>query len=65
MSEDFERMAIGTMDEIIAIRKFCNDLIVLKNAKDSDVINNPAIRQKIDEIEQFYAWHVNTYPVIV
>lgn len=61
-SSDFEVMPIGSTFEITTMRKLSNELIALKNAKDSDRVNDPAIRQKIDEIEQFYNWHIESYP---
>jgi type III secretion system FlhB-like substrate exporter len=60
---DFEVMPIGTMVEVRELRKLTKELI---EATRQEGINIPEpIYQKIAEIERFYHWHVETYPVIV
>jgi hypothetical protein len=63
MNGDFEVMPIGTMVEVRELRKLTNELIELDHRYG---INTPQpIRQKILEIQKFYNWHVETYPVTV
>jgi hypothetical protein len=60
---DFEVMPIGTMVEVRELRKLTNELIEVTRQYG---LNTPLpVRQKIAEIEKFYQWHVETYPVIV
>jgi len=60
---DFEVMPLGTMVEVRELRKLTKELIEVTRQYG---INTPQpVRQKIAEIEKFYQWHVETYPVIV
>ena len=64
MSEgDFEVMPIGTMEEVREMRKLSKELIELDH---SYGINTPQpIRAKILEIQRFYHYHAEKFPVIV
>jgi len=64
MSEgNFEVMPIGTMEEVREMRKLSKELIELDH---SYGINTPQpIRAKILEIQRFYHYHTEKFPVIV
>jgi hypothetical protein len=58
---DFEVMPLGTMEEVRELRKLTNELIEVTRQYN---LNTPLpVRQKISEIEKFYQWHVETYPI--
>ena len=58
---DFEVMPIGTIDEVKAVRKLSNELIELVD-RDADP---EEIVDKINELRDFYNWHVAQFPVTV
>ena len=63
---DFEVMPIGTIAEITAMRKFANELIALTEVQagyDDETLAN--LLGKINEIRDFYTWHINQFPVTV
>ena len=62
MSEgNFEVMPIGTIAEVKAVRKISNELIELLD-RDADL---EQIVDKINELRDFYNWHVAQFPVTV
>ena len=62
MSEgNFEVMPIGTIAEVKAVRKLSNELIELVD-RDADL---EEIVDKINELRDFYNWHVAQFPVTV
>lgn len=62
MSNDFEVMPIGTLEEIQAMRKFANELIVLSRRFND---TPRALRGKIEEMHDFYVRLSEKYPVNV
>lgn len=64
MSEgDFEVMPIGTMEEIREMRRLSKELLELDRSYGIDIPQS--VRNKINEIGQFYHYHAEKYPVIV
>lgn len=62
MSEgDFEVMPIGTISEVAALRKYSNELIALVDHNSS----REELVKKVNELREFYNWHVNQYPVSI
>lgn len=59
MKSDFEVSSIGTLEEIRAMRKFANELIVLSRRFND---TPRALRNKIEEIHDFYVKHSEKYP---
>lgn len=59
---DFEVMPIGTAVEIKAMREFSNRLIAEIDSTD-EVPEN--VRSLVNEIRNFYHWHVERYPVTI
>jgi tRNA-binding EMAP/Myf-like protein len=56
-SNDFEVMPLGTIEEITEMRKLSNELI---NAQ-----SHQQILEIISKIRQFYAYHVEKYPIVI
>ena len=52
---DFEVMPIGTIEEVREMRKLSNELIAAQSYEQ--------ILEIIGKIRQFYAYHVEKYPV--
>ena len=66
MSQDFEVMPRGTLEEMRFMRKFANDVISVtevQTGNDALVLEN--LLQKIAEMREFYRQHVEKYPVTV
>jgi len=64
MSEgNFEVMPIGTMEEVREVRRLVRELIHVNNTHNSSVPY--AVGAKISELERFYLYHVEKYPVTV
>ena len=66
MSQDFEVMPRGTLEEMRFMRKFANDVISateVQTGNDALVLEN--LLQKIAEMREFYHTHVEKYPVTV
>lgn len=59
---DFEVMPIGTAVEIKAMREFSNRLIAEVDST-TEVPEN--VRKLVNEIRNFYHWHVERYPVTI
>lgn len=58
---DFEVLPRGTMKELKELRNFANNMITLNKNLDEAV--PPLMRARIYEMNQFYAAHVEKYPV--
>jgi hypothetical protein len=56
-SNDFEVMPLGTIEEVTAMRKLSNELIAAQS--------HQQILEIINKIRQFYAYHVEKYPVVI
>ena len=56
---DFEVMPRGTMQEVRALRRFANEMIAHNNKFQfpKEVVDT------IAEMEKFYSWHVEKFPV--
>lgn len=65
MSQDFEVMPRGTLEEIRFMRKFATDVIAateVQTGNDALVLEN--LLQKIAEMREFYRTHVEKYPAV-
>ena len=65
MSQDFEVMPRGTLEEMRFMRKFANDVISateVQTGNDALVLEN--LLQKITEMREFYRTHVEKYPTV-
>ena len=60
---DFEVMPRGTMEEIRVLRKFANDMIDISKTYDNPVEKWEKMTTLTRELEKFYTYHVETYPV--
>ena len=58
---DFEVMPLGSMVEVEKARKFAREMIALSEKHELP----KEVQSKIFEMRSFYAWHNETYPVIV
>jgi len=59
---DFEVMPIGTAVEIKAMREYSNRLISEIDSTENVPEN---VRNLVNEIRNFYKWHVDRYPITI
>lgn len=65
MTQDFEAMPRGTLEEMRFMRKFANDVISVtevQTGNDALILEN--LLQKIAEMREFYRTHVEKYPTV-
>jgi hypothetical protein len=62
---DFEVMPVGTMEELKVLRAFANDMIAASKNHENPTAKWDEVSPMINQLQSFYYYHNEKYPVIV